>query len=297
MRPRYRQRRRQKHQRQEQDQLHERHRDSIKRERVILRDYRAEKTRRLNSQHRQVIKRSRLHEGREDRTRSSRLHPIPNPRTSPRNRKKNDDRRQQYPRHDICDAQDTHYFHLLGTCRRIKNHPERREQKQLINLQQRDEQNRAERAEETDSGLSMQVIRDAALSEVGVDQRQQVHARANRQDIPQPHRRIESIHDPGEAESIDREIKKRERHEDREKFEHRRLAERLANLCDRNPPENQRENRDGAKIRNQPLPERRHTSRGHFVTHRASDRIGCRLNAHASRVLTDALPTSTSSPR
>ena len=166
--------------------------------------------------------------------------------------------------------------------RRVKNHAERREQKELVDFEHRDEQHRAERAQEADSRFAMQIVRDAALREAGVDQRQHVHARANRQDVAIVHPRIEAPHDPGQARRIDRAVEQRVRHEHRQEIEYRHLRQRLLDFANRDAPEDQREDRDGAEIRNRLAPERCCASRRDVVARRIA-RAGNRAGAHASR--------------
>ena len=214
----------------------------------------------------------------------------------PGDREESDDPRQHRPCRDVHDAKDRNQPCLRAAGRRVKDHSQRREEKKLIDLEQRDEKHRAERAQEADAGFAMQIVGDAALGEAGVDQRQHVHARANRQDVPIAHPRVEAPHDPGEAGRIDRAVKQRVGHEHRQEFEHRHLRQRLLDFPNRDAPENQDEDSDGSEIRNRLAPERCRARRRNRAARRIA-RVGNRPGAHASLILTAALPVSTGSPR
>jgi hypothetical protein len=136
----------------------------------------------------------------------------------------------------------------------IKNDAQRREQEELIDFHQSDKQYRAEYLEEWNSGLAMQIPGNAALPEVGVDHREQVHAGANRHDIAKSHRGVEAANDPGQAKRIDDPVEgtKGEKHD--EELAHRRLGERRRDIGDGYEPENECKNKQRPDIWKRPSP-------------------------------------------
>ena len=123
----------------------------------------------------------------------------------------------------------------------IENHAQGREEKELIYLHQGDEQDRTQHLEERDSRLSMQIPGDAALPEIAVYQREQIHARTNRHDVAQSQVGVETANDPGQTKRVDEPVERAERKKDAKEFQYRRLLERRTDLGNRDAPEDQRE--------------------------------------------------------
>src|SRR5712692_3421799 len=256
VRDRYWQRRRKKDEREEEHQLHERNRDSIEREREVLREQRAEEAGRLDAEHDRIVERPRCEESPGDRAESAAGNPCADAIALSYSREKNDYRGEQKPCDHVRNPQDMNDLRLGRRARAIKDDTERREKKQLVDLQQGDEENRAQHFEERHTGLAMHVPGDAALPEIGIDQRQHVHARADRDDVAKAQRRVEAAHHPGQAERIDHPVEGGEGQEYAGELQHRGLLERRADLGNRDAPEDQREDEQRPEVRERLFPER-----------------------------------------
>ena len=91
------QRRRKKDEWEEERQLRERDRDSIERQREVLREQRTEKAGRLDAEHDQLVERPRREESPSDRAESAASNPCADAIAPARSREKNDYRGQQQP--------------------------------------------------------------------------------------------------------------------------------------------------------------------------------------------------------
>ena len=92
------------------------------------------------------------------------------------------------------------------------------------------------------SSSAMHIPGNAALSEVGIDHRQEVHARSNREDLTNAQQGIEASNDPGQAKRVYNPVQHRERKKYCEQIDHRRMLESRSHFGQGNTPKDEQEN-------------------------------------------------------